>query len=263
MYKDSFKNAEELQQFQDCIVNEKRPYILYNEKEKEIVKNNTTINKHDYIHLSGETDFNFKQMHYKRYKKFLEEDILYKNFISLLVLCQKLTFTPVNISLLPQTGNLQTVKKGIGSDRLDTFVWALNAYYSNDVCLLLNHSTQENISRLKSYLSSFDDVYDYCKEIYHIDKQLVDDLINSGKQPIDTAERVVDYINLSFSFWSQKYSYITEQQKNITEQQKNLNINVFKHNEIFKIFKAIPHRDCAKDAQQIFPKECIKRLPEY
>ena len=150
------KTLKNYNNFKIVFVNEKRPYIRYNKKEKKIVKKNTTINENDYIHLSGETAFNFKQMHYKRYKKFLEEN---DDYVLKLHLCKQSTYTPANISLLPQTGDLQNVKKGIGSDRLDTFVWALNAYYSNDVCLLLNHSTQENISRLKSYLSSYKDVY--------------------------------------------------------------------------------------------------------
>ena len=63
--------------------------------------------------------------------------------------CVKLYKSVLNISFMPQTGNLQSAKKGIGNDRLDTFIWALNSYYIDETSLLFNNSTFNNTSYLK------------------------------------------------------------------------------------------------------------------
>ncbi len=55
--------------------------------------------------------------------------------------CVKLYKSVLNISLMPQTGNLQITKKGIGNDRVDTFIWALDSYYNDETSLLFNNSS--------------------------------------------------------------------------------------------------------------------------
>lgn len=169
----------------------------------------------DTIKFSGETDFNFKKKrgfgnHYGVYKKLLEtnQENFQKN-IEMLDECYSKYKSSDNISIMPRSGNLQAVKKGIGNDRLDVFIWSINEYYSNSVNLLLNQSTGQNINCLKSFLAVFDNVYEYCKEIYHINDKLVRKLIASGSQAIDSAERVVEYMALAMEFWRQKSDYIS------------------------------------------------------
>ena len=69
--------------------------------------------------------------------------------------CVKLYKSVLNISLMPQTGNLQITKKGIGNDRVDTFIWALDSYYNDETSLLFNNSSFNNTSYLKEYLDLF------------------------------------------------------------------------------------------------------------
>lgn len=58
-----------------------------------------------------------------------------------------------------------------------------------------------------------DDVYDYANTIYHIDRELVDDLIKSGKRPLDSASNIITYMLLAKRFWEQKHQFIENQLK--------------------------------------------------
>lgn len=158
--------------------------------------------------FSGDIDFNFSrkglngQSRYDIFKKLLKNN---KECIERLDDYMKNKHhSEENISIMPSTGNLQNVKQGIGNDRLDTFVWALNEYYNNNSNLLFNHSTKENMPALSSFLELFIDIYDYCKTIYHIEEELVDDLIKSGSKAIDSEERVKRYMDLADRFWKSK-----------------------------------------------------------
>ena len=119
-----------------------------------------------------------------------------------------LTYSIVNVSLIPQSGNLQAVKQGIGNDRLDTFVWALDEYYSKRSNLLFNHSSAQNMSALNEYLDMFNGVDEYCRTVYHINESLVADMIESGKKAIDTPEGIMGFMNLTYRFWTQKAKYL-------------------------------------------------------
>lgn len=132
----------------------------------------------------------------------------------ILELFKDLTGSIVNISLMPQTGNLQSVKQGIGNDRIDTFIWAIDEYYNGNSNLLINHSSYENIEPLRTYLNIFGSnrgIYNYCKTIYHIDESLVDRMIASGKQAIDTSDRIIDFMDLAVEFWQQKLCFLSNQ----------------------------------------------------
>ena len=125
-----------------------------------------------------------------------------------------LTYHPNNISIMPVTGGLNNTKKSVGNDRLDVFLLALKLYYQENgyPSLLLSSGKQSlvywsDINVLKEYLDSFDGLYDYCDKVYHINKELVDLLCESGRTPIDSAARVVDYIRLALEFWRQKDEY--------------------------------------------------------
>ena len=129
--------------------------------------------------------------------------------------CVKLYKSVLNISLMPQTGNLQITKKGIGNDRVDTFIWALDSYYNDETSLLFNNSSFNNTSYLKEYLDLFrtdqkeETIYNYCYKIYGIEShELVDELIMHGKEAIDSPEKVITYMNCAYRFWCQKLTFI-------------------------------------------------------
>lgn len=177
--------------------------------------------------FSGETDFNFDfgrsfaHAGSEKYRKYIEKVEISKEdkdkYLHNLNICGKLYKKIVNISIMPQTGNLQGVKKGIGNDRLDTFIHKLDDYYNKRSNLMTNYVSYENMDNLKEYLGIFGNVKNYCGAIYHIDGVLVNDLINSGKEAIDSVERVISYMNLAQRFWSQKLDYL-KKQKNLSEE---------------------------------------------
>ncbi len=218
MYEDFFNDGKIVGD-----IGNKRPHLDYcfNEKNKEIS-----------IHLSGDTDFNYtKGFAWTRlptYQKMIknnpehkELEIMYTNNLNIL---EELTYSVVNISLIPQTGNVQSFKQGIGNDRLDTYIWALNAYYQNKNCLIFNHSSYDNMSVLKAYYDSFKgtyydypNIYDYCDKIYKINETLADDLIESGKKAIDSPVRIMEFMKLTMHFWNQKAAYIRSKAENCKE----------------------------------------------
>lgn len=71
----------------------------------------------------------------------------------------------------------------------------------------------ENCSKIEKFLNLFDDVYDYANTIYHINRKLVDKLIESGKRPLDSAENIIKYMSLAKEFWNQKHTFIEKQLK--------------------------------------------------
>jgi len=102
------------------------------------------------IDMSGDTDYNFgmgwSHSIREKYENYLgkvpsEYEKLYNTRLGR---CVKLYKSVLNISLMPQTGNLQSIKKGIGNDRLDTFIWALDSYYMDETSLLFNNSSFNN-----------------------------------------------------------------------------------------------------------------------
>ena len=69
------------------------------------------------------------------------------------------------------------------------------------------------LSEIEKYLNLFDDVYDYASTIYHINSELVDKLIESGKRPLDSATNIITYMSLAKEFWNQKHAFIENQLK--------------------------------------------------
>lgn len=130
------------------VKNKERSYM-------EIVFGNKSIN------MSGDTDYNFgpgwAYSIRKKYEGYLGEiPSEYEKLYNIqLQRCVKLYKSVLNISLMPQTGNLQITKKGIGNDRVDTFIWALDSYYNDETSLLFNNSSFNNTSYLKEYLDLF------------------------------------------------------------------------------------------------------------
>lgn len=87
--------------------------------------------------------------------------------------------------------------------------------YEYKINLLQNHCTMENGSEIEEFLNLFDDVYDYANTIYHIDRELVNELMASGKRPLDSAANIIAYMSLAKKFWEQKHKFIENQLKNV------------------------------------------------
>lgn len=196
----------------------------------------------DVVKISGETDFNFgkgwSNTVENKYKGLLNNKNSPKNYIEMykkqLERCKVLYKSILNVSLMPQTGNLQSAKKGIGNDRLDTYVWALNSFYEGETSLLFNYATCKNMEVLEKYLNLFrknyddDPIYNYCSKIYGINKNLVDELILSGKKAINNPGRVMEYMKLAYRFWCQKLGHINKmmnEKKDILSKEEKIIIN--------------------------------------
>ena len=205
------KNMGSIDFLNDVKKDKKRFYIVksfeYNGKASKQIK------------FSGELDFNiskkrvfgFGQSRYDQFKKFLnaaneKNKDKYLEFLN--DWCNKLCYQEYNISLMPQTGCLQLVKKNVGNDRLDVFVWCLNEYYTQSSNIIFNFCSFENIESLKSYLDIFNNINEYCEAVYHINKTLTDELVVSGSKALDSAERVMEYLDLAYEFCEQKKQYI-------------------------------------------------------
>lgn len=175
------------------------------------------------IEVSGDIIFNFStkgakgQSRYDILKKYIDEisdSDLKEKYTKRLEECQSHQYSKENCSLIPVQGNLQASKQGIGNDRADTFVWALDEYFENNVEILLNFATYENKPILKSYLNTIkrpgkhQSVYNYCRLFYNImDTQLINEMIESGSKTIDSESRARKYIDLALRFWDQRKKY--------------------------------------------------------
>ena len=206
LYEVNFPDGIELKQ------NKRRRFI-----EERITVNNRTSAKP--INFSGDTDFNytkgFAHSRLTAYRKYLKDGRIPGKYAKIysnnLTIFEELTYSIVNVSLIPQNGNMQAIKQGVGNDRLDTFIWALDEYYNKTSNVLFNHSSANNMPVLKEYLAMYHDVYEYCATVYHINESLVDELIESGKCAVDSPERVIEFMNLTYRFWTQKAKFLRTQ----------------------------------------------------
>lgn len=188
------------------------------------MKENSMFN--DYakqMEISGDIIFNFSekglkgQSRYEILKKYIEDISdadLKKIYINKLDYCRDHHHSKENCSLMPKQGNLQDSKQGIGNDRGDTFIWALDNYYENGVEILFNLATYENKRILINYLETIrttgkhQSVYNYCKLFYNIDDtRFINELIEFGCKTIDTEFRARRYIDLTLKFWELRRTY--------------------------------------------------------
>lgn len=125
----------------------------------------------------------------------------------MLIEANKRTERKSNVSIMPCTGSLQTIKQAIGRDRLDTFVWCLDEHYQYGKTVLYNHCAAAYMETLNSFLELFDSVEEYCECIYNISPELTRKLVLSGSKPIDSPQRIREYIILANQFWHERIVY--------------------------------------------------------
>lgn len=198
------------------IDDKKRPFVIA--KENAPFSENAKL-----MRISGDVIFNFStsgrkgQSRYDILKKYIleiKDEDLKTIYLEKLSYCASHNKEPENCALMPQTGNLQYIKQGIGNDRGDTYIWVLNEYFENGLEIIFNHSSYENKPVLVEYLESIrksgkkQSIYNYCKLFYNIsDTRLIDELIELGSKTIDSELRARKYIDLALSFWSKRKEY--------------------------------------------------------
>lgn len=224
--------------------NTNRLYALKKESPN-IVKENDFIYYKATQRLGGETDFNFSDDKCAFFSKILEENNG-GEYLDDLEFCHKMHNTLVNFSLMPSMGNLQEFK-GRKFDRFDSLIFALSEFYERDKnkklndceseipCYLKNFKKLSTVNKeaLLEYLKLFEDVSDYCKQVYFIDdNELLNDLINSGKKTnenreesakttFENAEDVKQYMNLAKRYWINKSKKFQKIYANLPTNQEN------------------------------------------
>ena len=172
--------------------------------------------------ISGETDFNFKDIKFKYYKELIINDNNISDYdkqesLKKLEKCKKMHHSLCNFSLMPMTGGMNNVKGMLQQDRIDRFIYVLYDYFKNknNITNYKHHIFSQCRSNkiiqesLSEYLSLFDDIYDYCRKIYKIDDaQFVERFIESGSKEISTANQVREYMNLAEQYWKMKAEFI-------------------------------------------------------
>lgn len=173
------------------------------------------------IKYGGEIDFNFsaegKKSKFKNFNTIVEkdeaciDDSIKEKIYKLLKMIKKHHHSIENVSLMPSNGNMQFTKQSIGNDRFDVMAFAIDEYCKGNTSLLLAHCSPEYLKTLKRYMN--DICYDkeqeklvskfYFEKIYNIrdDLGLINSIIESGKKAIDSAERVLEYMDLAYRVW--------------------------------------------------------------
>lgn len=194
--------------------------------------------------LGGEMDFNFnsnpnprlwQKRKYEYYKNLLETDeemtkIDKEEVIDALERCKKRQNNPCNLSVIISIGGLNNVKGKASQDkrsldRFDVFIYILNDYfekrnkinkkeYEEDYMHIIFseswHYAKGNRECLYEYLGLYKDIDDYFKKNYNIDvtkdkfKDLIKNIVESGKKPIDNGKRVKEYLKLAEQYWDAK-----------------------------------------------------------
>lgn len=184
--------------------------------------------------LGGNVDFNLLGKH-GGYKKsdgqpLLKADRLIEiaggdeSIIDEVEEAKKRSREPWNHSLMLSTGNLQSAQsKGLvlgenaygkreyeWLDRPDSLVYLISRFYGEDrwkgkynenYC---GSTNPENIDALAGYLKAFRNIYEYCNQIYGIDAELVDRMIELGSKPLKSKELVKKYLQLANDFWDER-----------------------------------------------------------
>lgn len=128
----------------------------------------------------------------------------------------------LNFSLLPKSGGLNNNKaNGAYCDRVDRFVYLVDKYIreqneKNNPLFNIRGNNRKSLPILKHYLSTIQNVYDFCYYYYLIDSSetnLVDRLLVSGEKYIGgehTTESCNEYLSIAEDFWNYRKSLFCE-----------------------------------------------------
>lgn len=204
VYKDLIEQYFDVNTLSDKETNKERYYLKLNNS----LQKQTRFKK---FKMAGDCDFNFNSGKVIQYKELLSNDkkVIAEADDKTLSWCANHHHELVNFSWMPITGELNC-KKGLSKhyqeeksmDRFDLFINKLDSYYENKNREIFSKRNQE---ALEWYLNQFSNIYDYCKKIYFIDdKKFVDEIIESGKRPINSRESALNYMDLAKRYWELK-----------------------------------------------------------
>ena len=180
-------------------------------------------NKVESIEVNGDVSFNIDSTVFNKGTK-LYESILKETNISegLKDSLGVIRYSPLNISIMPNTGGLNIIKKSLGNDRFDTFAYFINQYYEGFKTPIINAGSLTmgigNRLILEKFLDSYKTAGEFFEDIYGIDETFVNELIESGKSLITNKEEYCAYIKLAHKYWCYRLNH--EKMTNLLDNQK-------------------------------------------
>lgn len=183
-----------------------RESLLKNEK-KEFIFSHGSME----IQVNGDVSFNIDPALFNGNSK-LYESILNGTNVSdeLIDSLKVMRYSPMNISILPMTGALNNIKKSLGNDRFDTFVYFMNQYYEGVKVPIINAGSINmgigNRLILENFLDSYNSALEFFEDIYGLEKHFVNKLIKSGKRTITKEEDYCYYLKLAHDYWNSRLS---------------------------------------------------------
>lgn len=216
--------------------------------------------KDNVFEISGDIDFNFKsnknpciwqERKYEYYSDIIDNDKTIKEkekelVKELLSFCKARMYSPCNMSLMLRTGGINSLKGNLSQDirsldRFDVYTYILDNYFktkklecfNKEMHIIFSYAWKNSICNrklLEKFLDEFESIYDYFEKMYRIkntneSKKLINSLIESGKQPINTMKRVKEFLELAEKFWELKPVNCS-----ICEYHKNCKIETRKYN---------------------------------
>lgn len=186
--------------------------LTTNDKNRHLTYNDISID------VNGDVCFNVKLQPQKRYTLL---GSIVKNedcFDQLKELLDSLLYSPINISILPKTGGLNTVKGQFTCDRFDSFIWLINAYYNGLRAPIVNRGTKNsyisNQSILADFLNKIGSTEEFCHLFYGVnDDELIEELIASGVNDISTPNEFYNYLQLAIKFWNARINVLKQKKE--------------------------------------------------
>ena len=178
------------------------------------------------IGISGDSCFNFNKIKIRKFIHILsdiKQEKDYSQINNLVLQCFKMHHSPLNFALMPHNGGMNNVKGDgkQGLDRFDMFLSALKFYFENKenpvaIKLIAEFETSQN--SLLPFLKSIETFENYLELFYpelltknKNKNSLCKKLIESGKESINSEDRVIEYIELAIRFWEAKLDYYNKQ----------------------------------------------------
>lgn len=154
------------------------------------------------ICANGDVSFNIDFTKRKLYESIISEAEISE---SLKDSFSVMRYSPMNISILPQSGGLNNTKQSLGNDRFDTFVYFIDQYYDGFKTPIINAGASRMFIKkrleLEKFLDSYKTAGEFFEDIYGIDETFVSELIESGKSPIKNIEDYCNYMKLACKYW--------------------------------------------------------------
>ena len=183
----------------------------------------TFINMNTGIDVAGDVCFNVKLKPNTRYSLLGSVIKDEEEFDKLNALLENLIYSPMNISILPKTGGLNTIKGQFTCDRFDSFIWLLDAYYNGLRSPILNRGTKNsyigNQNILDTFLSEIGSVHNFCKLFYGItNRNYINGLISLGKGAITKPFDYYTYLLNAILFWEYRLNAFNDKNILTTEE---------------------------------------------